>query len=217
MLPNCNKTPPDFLNVIEVDEAWIVIDKPAGLLSVPGRGEERQDCVARRVESVWPEARVVHRLDQATSGLMVLARGLENQRFLSRAFEFRQVSKGYIADILGSPVDDHGSVDLPLRCDWPNRPRQMVDLVQGRSALTYWAVLERWHNRTRVALTPVTGRSHQLRVHMLSIGHPILGDELYMPAGSSCGEPRLHLHATKLELPHPDGGKARRFDCSPPF
>jgi len=219
MQPNCNRVPTQCLKLIDVDERWIVVDKPAGVLSVPGRGEDRQDCIARRAESIWPEARIVHRLDQATSGLMVLARGLENQRFLSRAFELRQVSKGYVADILGSPSDDEGSVDLPLRCDWPNRPRQMVDPVQGRSALTHWKVLTRLSDRTRVVLSPVTGRSHQLRVHMLSIGHPILGDELYMPPTEQAvrHETRLHLHATWLELPHPDRVDMQRFDSEVPF
>ncbi len=218
MQPNCNSIPTQFLKLIDVDECWIVVDKPSGLLSVPGRGEERQDCIARRVESIWPEARIVHRLDQATSGLMVLARGLDNQRCLSRSFELRQVSKGYVADILGHPSGDSGSVDLPLRCDWPNRPRQMVDPEHGRSALTHWKVLERFSDRTRVALTPVTGRSHQLRVHMLSMGHPILGDELYMPPEQARGpETRLHLHATWLALPHPGGGGPKRFDSAVPF
>lgn len=212
-----NRVPTEFLKLIDIDPCWIVIDKPSGLLSVPGRGADRQDCIARRAESIWPEARIVHRLDQATSGLMVLARGLDNQRQLSRAFELRQVNKGYVADVQGPLLDDSGSVDLPLRCDWPNRPRQMVDPVQGRAALTHWRVMERFDTRTRVELHPVTGRSHQLRVHMLSIGHPILGDELYMPAESSSGETRLHLHATWLELPHPESGEVRRFDSEVPF
>jgi tRNA pseudouridine32 synthase / 23S rRNA pseudouridine746 synthase len=195
---------------LHIDDHLLVLEKPAGLLSVPGRTEP--DCLAARAQALWPDALVVHRLDQATSGLMVMARGLEAQRRLGLAFEKRRVDKTYVAIVEGRVEADAGSIDLPLICDWPNRPRQIVDRERGKPALTHWRVLARGAAHTRVALHPVTGRSHQLRVHLAALGHPIVGDDLYGHAG-----PRLLLHASALSLPHPYDGCPVAFESHPPF
>jgi tRNA pseudouridine32 synthase/23S rRNA pseudouridine746 synthase len=204
------------VHVIHVDDHLIVVDKPAGLLAVPGRTEP--DCAAARVQARWPDARVVHRLDMATSGLLALARGLPAQRQLSQAFATRGVGKRYLAVVHGLPAEDAGEIDLPLGADWPDRPRQRVDRVSGKPALTRWRVLARddTTGQARLALEPVTGRSHQLRVHLLAIGHPIVGDRLYGPAAVDPG-PRLMLHADRLDLPHPGDGRRVAFDCDAPF
>ncbi|HMW24293.1 MAG TPA: pseudouridine synthase [Burkholderiaceae bacterium] len=207
------------MTVLYEDPALLVLRKPAGLLSVPGRGAERADCVAARIQARHPEARVVHRLDMATSGLMVFALGLEAQRALGRAFETRRVDKRYEAVVAGRLLPEQGQVDLPLICDWPNRPRQMVDHERGKPASTHWRVLshEPTGTHTRVALLPITGRSHQLRVHLWSLGHPILGDELYGDAASRAAAPRLLLHACGLALPHPVTGEWLSFEDATPF
>lgn len=192
-----------------VDESMLVLEKPPGLLSVPGRVEP--DCLAARAQTQWPDALVVHRLDQATSGLFVMARGLAAQRRLSGAFEHRKVHKTYVAVVEGYIADDEGRIELPLTVDWPNRPRQIVDHDRGKPALTHWRVLARGALRTRVLLHPHTGRSHQLRVHLQAIGHPIVGDDLYGTAG-----PRLLLHASALTLPHPADGRPMRFESPVP-
>lgn len=199
---------------IHIDEHLIVLDKPAGLLAVPGRTEP--DCLAARVIAVWPDARVVHRLDMATSGLFVMARGAAAQRVLSAAFAARRVHKTYVAVVQGLLAEDAGSVDLPLGADWPNRPRQRVDALHGRPALTHYRVLARdtAAGTTRLALEPVTGRSHQLRVHLFALGHPIVGDALY---GAPAAGGRMRLHASALVLPHPAHGGEIRFESSPPF
>jgi tRNA pseudouridine32 synthase/23S rRNA pseudouridine746 synthase len=173
-----SNTSPPPLPVLHVDASWIVVDKPAGLPSVAGRAEGLQDCAAQRALARFGDARVVHRLDMATSGLLVLARGADNQRRLCAAFEQRRVGKTYIALVAGEPRDDTGEIDLPLAADWPRRPRQIVDAQRGRHALTRWRVLERHAACSRLQLEPLTGRSHQLRVHLCAIGHPILGDTL---------------------------------------
>ena len=207
---------PDGVPVLHVDAAIIVIDKPAGMLAVPGRGAAGQDCAWARVQREFPDALVVHRLDQATSGLLILARGAAAQRRLSLAFAERQVDKRYTAVVAGLLADDAGSIDLPLAADWPNRPRQRIDRAQGKPSLTHWRVLARdaAAGTTRLALQPHSGRSHQLRVHLLAIGHPILGDALYAPARIA---PRLLLHASALTLPHPDDGRALNFSSPAPF
>ena len=199
---------------VHVDADLIAIDKPAGLLSVPGRGPDKQDCALARVQARYPEALVVHRLDQATSGLLLFARSLAAQRELSRAFELRQVHKTYTALVWGDP-GERGSIDLPLIADWPNRPRQMVDAVNGRASHTQWQRIqpataeprqgqgqqqEHAHMQTRLSLTPLTGRAHQLRVHLLAIGHPIVGDALYDLQVAERPAPRLMLHAHRLQL-----------------
>jgi tRNA pseudouridine32 synthase/23S rRNA pseudouridine746 synthase len=193
------------IELLHVDEALIAANKPAGLLAVPGRGEHKADCVWARVRALHEDALVVHRLDMATSGLLLLARGPTVQRALGHAFERRQVHKTYIAVVDGLLVQDSGEVDLPLIADWPNRPRQMVSQELGKPSLTRWRVLARdlQRQQTRVALEPVTGRSHQLRVHMAAIGHPIVGDEFYAPPAVHAAAPRLLLHAAELRFTHP--------------
>lgn len=184
--------------IVHSDERLIAVDKPAGLLSVPGRGEDKQDCAWLRVREQVPEALVVHRLDQATSGLLLFARGAAAQRELSRLFEQRQIGKRYVAEVWGELLESAGEIDLPLAADWPNRPRQHVDRERGRPSLTRWRRLASRDGRSRLELEPLTGRAHQLRVHCLSIGHPIVGDALYDPTRPA---PRLLLHATSLQLP----------------
>jgi len=210
-----------------LDDALVVADKPAGLLCVPGRGPDRADCLAGQVQVRWPDALVVHRLDMATSGLVVFARGKQAQRRLSLAFAAREVDKRYVALVEGSVAENDGDgaaggwrdIALPLAADWPNRPRQMVDAIGGRPALTRWRVVARDPalRRTRVELEPLTGRSHQLRVHLASIGHPIVGDPLYAPADVAAAAPRLLLHATRLGFAHPLDGRPYRFESAAPF
>jgi tRNA pseudouridine32 synthase / 23S rRNA pseudouridine746 synthase len=208
---------PDAVPVLYADDALVVVDKPAGLLAVPGRGEQRQDCVAARVQCRFPDALVVHRLDQATSGLMVLARGAEAQRTLSRAFAERRVAKHYTAIVGGLLVGAAGTIELPLAADWPNRPHQQVDAVHGKPSITHWRVLscDAAADTTRVELAPLTGRSHQLRVHLRAIGHPIVGDVLYAPPALAA--PRLMLHASGLALPHPCDARRLNFSSITPF
>lgn len=205
------------LRLIHVDDALLVVDKPSGLLSVPGRGAERQDCVAARVQRLCPEALVVHRLDMETSGLMLLARGYDAQRALSIAFQQRRVSKRYEALIAGQPQADGGEIDLPLITDWPNRPRQIVDFRVGKPSLTHYRVMARHVSYSRVELLPVTGRSHQLRVHLRFLGHPILGDSLYADPTAQKMAPRLQLHATDLSFEHPQSGRQIALNCPAPF
>jgi len=207
---------------VYVDDVLIVLDKPAGLLSVPGRGPDKADCLAARVQARYPDALIVHRLDMDTSGLVVMARGAEAQRALSRAFAERRVEKRYVALAAGRlppPETEWGAVDLPLICDWPNRPLQKVDFGSGKPSVTRWRVLDYDATRdaTRVELMPVTGRSHQLRVHMRELGHPLLGDPLYAPPAVRERAPRLLLHAAGLALPHPRTGTACVFESPPPF
>lgn len=197
--------PPDHgLDVVFADDAFVVVNKPAELLSVPGRGEGMGDCLVARVQACYPDALAVHRLDMSTSGLMVLARGSEAHRNLSRQFELRQVKKRYLAVVDGLLKDAAGEIDLPLICDWPNRPRQMVSHEMGKPSLTRYRLLERdaQLNLSRVELEPITGRSHQLRVHMASLGHPILGDDLYGEDATERSN-RLLLQATYLGFYHP--------------
>lgn len=216
--PSDDPGPAGDIDFLHVDEALIVVRKPPGLLSVPGRGPERADCVSARVQRHLPDALVVHRLDMATSGLLLMARSADAQRRLSAAFAERRVAKRYTAVVAGRIEADRGEVDLPLICDWPNRPRQMVDHVQGKPALTRWQVVSRHETlTTRVALEPVTGRSHQLRVHLQSIGHPIVGDELYAPLPWQQASSRLLLHACHLQLEHPASGQWLTFSDPAPF
>lgn len=212
------------LPLVYGDRHLLVVDKPAGLLSVPGRGADKQDCMAARVRREHPDALVVHRLDMATSGLLLLARAPAVQRALSRAFEQRQVGKRYVALAAGRipapPTDDGwGCIDLPLAADWPKRPRQVVDAAHGRPSQTRWRVLDydAARDATRVELEPVTGRSHQLRVHLLALGHPILGDAPYAPPAVRERAPRLLLHASVLDLAHPATGAPLRWCSTVPF
>ncbi len=206
---------------LHADTALLVLDKPAGLLSVPGRGADKQDCAAARAQAQWPDALIVHRLDMATSGLLLLARGAAMQRRLGMAFEARQVHKRYLAVVAGHLAQDAGEIDRPLMTDWPNRPRQLID-PRGKPSLTRWRVLARETDaqgrpQTRLELEPVSGRTHQLRVHLQAIGHPILGDALYADAQSQARSPRLLLHASELALAHPLSDEARRWHSPAPF
>ncbi len=205
------------LEICFVDEHIVVVRKPTLLLSVPGRGEDKQDCVVSRLQGDFPGIREVHRLDWETSGLMLLAQHKAAHREMSRQFQERQVEKSYIAMVAGVPLQERGEIDLPLRCDWPNRPRQMVDPQQGKPSLTRWERLTDDGDSSRLRLTPVTGRSHQLRVHLRAIGHPILGDQLYAGTKAQSMADRLLLHATSLTFTHPVSGEAVQFRDEPPF
>jgi tRNA pseudouridine32 synthase / 23S rRNA pseudouridine746 synthase len=205
--------------LIAQDDRFLIINKPSGLLSVPGRGPERADCASARVQAQFSDALIVHRLDMETSGLMLFARGIDAQRALSRAFEQRQIGKQYLAVVDGLVGPEQGEINLPLIGDWPNRPRQVVDLIRGKPSLTQFSVLARDEiaQQTRVALTPITGRSHQLRVHLTAIGHCILGDSLYAHPAALSAAPRLLLHAQSLRFQHPLTGQALSFSVSAAF
>lgn len=210
--------PLSCINILHQDAALLIVEKPSMLLSVPGRAEDNRDCLISRLQdNGYPEARIVHRLDWETSGLIVLARDADTHRELSRQFHDREIDKEYIALCWGQPEQDTGSINLPLRYDPPTKPRHVVDFEQGKQALTFWRVLERHPQYSRVALTPVTGRSHQLRVHMLSIGHPLLGDQLYAHPEALSAHTRLCLHAARLSLTHPATQERMHFESLAPF
>lgn len=210
--------PTEALRIIHVDDGLVVVDKPPGLLSVPGRGEDKQDCVISRLQRDFPEAMIAHRLDMSTSGLLVVARGEAMQKAMYKLFRDRAVDKRYLATVAGVVEADAGEIDLPLICDWPNRPRQMVSHELGKPSLTRFRVIERCpaEQLTRIELEPVTGRSHQLRVHLAALGHPILGDELYAGAAAERA-PRLLLHAAEIAFVHPQSGKPVKFVSPAPF
>ncbi len=202
--------------VIHDDAEILIVEKPAGLLSVPGRGADRADCLIARLRAAFPTVLLVHRLDLDTSGVMVFALTPHAQRHLGQQFERRQVKKTYVARVHGTLHPKTGTVDLPLIVDWPNRPRQKVDHDTGRPAQTDWRVVKSAEAETRVRLFPLTGRSHQLRVHMASLGHPILGDPLYAD-GAAAAHPRLMLHAETLRLRHPESNVTMTFSAPVPF
>jgi tRNA pseudouridine32 synthase/23S rRNA pseudouridine746 synthase len=203
-------------DLIYADDDILVVNKAPDLLSVPGRGPDKQDCLIHRVQAVYPDALAVHRLDMATSGLLLMARGAAMHRQLSMLFQERQIAKRYIAVVAGQLAAETGEINLPLICDWPNRPRQMVSFEIGKPSLTRYRLLgfDVSSNSSRVELEPITGRSHQLRVHMAALGHPILGDDLY---GSETSAPRLLLHATKLSFPMPGTDQWQSFESPPDF
>jgi tRNA pseudouridine32 synthase/23S rRNA pseudouridine746 synthase len=211
--------------LVYVDEHLLVLDKPSGLLAVPGRGPDKQDCLSARAQALWPDARVVHRLDMATSGLVLMARGAAMQRDLSRAFAERAVAKRYVAVVAGrlvmppNAVDGWATVELPIAADWARRPLRVIDATAGRPSTTRWRGLhpDAGTDSTRIELEPVTGRTHQLRVHLQALGHPILGDALYAPVDVQQRAPRLLLHASRLALAHPASGEAMAFESAPPF
>ncbi|OGO75891.1 MAG: RNA pseudouridine synthase [Chromatiales bacterium RIFOXYA1_FULL_46_5] len=212
------KPPTDpYLDIVYQDEDILILNKPSGLLTVPGKAAEHKDSLDYRVRLVWPLARIVHRLDMATSGLVVMAMHVQSQRDLNKQFELRQTQKRYFALLEGQVSPDSGAVDLPLICDWPNRPKQMVHFGSGKPSLTYFKVLERNQHHTKVELTPVTGRSHQLRVHMLWLGHPILGDKFYGTEAGRRSVNRLQLHAGFLKFRHPISGTELYFEVECPF
>ena len=203
------------LDIIYQDADIFVINKPSGLLSVPGKSEP--DCAEKRVKDEHPSALTIHRLDMATSGLLIFALNPNAQRHIGLQFERRVIKKQYLARVAGSISGNSGTINLPLICDWPNRPKQMVCFENGKAARTDWSVLNREGNATRVSLHPLTGRSHQLRVHMLAMGHVILGDRLYADDAAFNAAPRLQLHAHKLELRRPTGGDWITLEAPCPF
>ena len=208
--------PQDPLDILHDDHELLFVDKPSGLLSVPGKGAHLADCLIARVQAGFPEALLVHRLDRDTSGVMVFAKSPHAQRHLGLQFEKRGTKKTYIARVFGRLEPKTGTVDLPLIVDWPNRPLQKVCHETGKAAVTDWRVVRASDAETRVRLMPKTGRSHQLRVHMLALGHPILGDPFYA-TGAALEHPRLMLHSEKLQLRHPDGGAGMRITAKAPF
>lgn len=209
--------PPDTpLDILYEDASILVVNKPAGLLTVPGKLEGRQDCLITRLQAARWDALTVHRLDCDTSGVIIFARTKQAQGFLGQEFEQRRAQKTYVARLKGRLEPDTGTVDLPLGSDWEYRPRQKVDHQKGRPAVTDWQVISRTDTETRVRLTPHTGRSHQLRVHMLALGHPILGDQIYAPE-TLADHPRLMLHAETLSLHHPATKDRVSFTAPAPF
>jgi len=209
--------PPDTpLDILHEDALVIVVNKPAGLLSVPGKLEGRKDSLESRLRAARWDSLLVHRLDCDTSGVMIFARTKKAQGFLGQEFEKRRARKSYVARVAGVIEQDKGQIDLPIATDWPNRPRQMVDFANGRSATTEWQVIERLDSETKVRLFPLTGRSHQLRVHMLALGHPILGDPIYAEDTASA-HPRLMLHAETLSLHHPEHQERVTYSAPCPF
>ena len=208
--------PTDPIEVLHEDADMLAVVKPAGLLSVPGRGDDLTDCLIARLRGAFPGVLLVHRLDRDTSGVMVFALTAHAQRSLSMEFETRRARKTYVARIAGRLDPREGTVDLPLTVDWPNRPRQMVCHETGRPAVTDWKVIKASDAETRVRLMPRTGRSHQLRVHMLALGHAILGDPIYA-TGAARAYPRLMLHSEELRINHPETGRGMRFRSPAPF
>lgn len=214
---------PTDIALLYEDDALLVLNKPAGLLSVPGRGADKQDCLSTRVQHHFADALVVHRLDMATSGLLVMARGSEAQKRLNAAFAERQVHKRYTAVVQGNCSAGNAgpwhTIELPILVDWPRRPLRKIDLEHGKPSTTRWRCIayDSDANTSRLELEPVTGRSHQLRVHLLALGHPIRGDALYAPPDVAAMAPRLLLHAHALSLAHPLSGVPLRFDCPCPF
>lgn len=217
LLPDFDYTPPDVpLTILYEDRDILVLDKPSRLLSVPGKLEGRQDCLISRLQAEYWDALLVHRLDCDTSGVMIFARNKAAQGFLGQEFEKRSAQKSYVARVAGEVQGESGHIDLPLSADWPNRPRQMVNFAEGRPAQTDWQVIGRGLGETRMRLFPKTGRSHQLRVHMLELGHAILGDPIYA-SGAARDHARLMLHAETLSLHHPATGAPVTFTAPVPF
>ncbi len=210
-------SPPDIpLTVLHEDAEVLLVDKPAGLLSVPGKGPHLADCLLSRVQEAFPDALLVHRLDRDTSGVMIFALTAHAQRHLGLQFEKRMTKKTYVARVWGMPKEKTGTVDLPLIVDWPNRPRQKVCFETGKPAQTDWRVVKAEGQTARLRLQPHTGRSHQLRVHMQALGHPILGDPFYA-SGPARDFPRLMLHSEELRFKHPQGGRSMKIRAAAPF
>jgi tRNA pseudouridine32 synthase / 23S rRNA pseudouridine746 synthase len=207
------------LDILHHDEDLLIVNKPAGLLTVPGKGPAKQDCMINRVLNANPNARVAHRLDQGTSGIVIFPLSYLCLRALTKQFEARAIHKHYVAVVAGLVAQDEGEIQLPLMCDWPNRPLQKVCFESGKAAHTRYTVLTRdtINQTTRVLLEPVSGRTHQLRVHMLSLGHPILGDQLYSPADIQAQAPRLLLHAQQIHFMHPITNTLVHVNCPAEF
>lgn len=208
--------PTDPLEILHEDAEILLVNKPSGLLSVPGKGPHLADCLLSRIQVVFPDALLVHRLDRDTSGVMIFALTAHAQRHLGLQFEKRMTQKTYVARVWGIPSEKTGTIDLPLIVDWPNRPLQKVCHETGKSAKTDWRVVKTDEKTARVRLKPYTGRSHQLRVHMQAIGHPILGDPFYAD-GEALNYPRLMLHSEELRFKHPQGGRSMKIRSKAPF
>ena len=206
-----------YLNIIHVDDDILVVDKQSGLLSVPGKDPSLWDCVEHRARQTYPTAGMCHRLDKDTSGVLVLALNKPAHGRIGSQFEHRKTTKSYVARVSGIITEDRGGIDLPLATDWENKPRQRVDFENGRHAKTEWEVMEREANATRVKLTPLTGRTHQLRVHMKALGHVILGDAFYAECDDLTAADRLQLHAAELGFTHPTRGEFMTFVAPTPF
>lgn len=206
-----------WLCVVHRDDDLLVLAKPSGLLCVPGKPAEHADCLETRAREAFPGAMTVHRLDKDTSGVIVMGLNRKAHANLSLQFEKRETEKSYIARVWGQVAADTGRIDLPIACDWPNRPKQRVDHETGRPARTDWEVVDREEKATRLRLRPATGRSHQLRVHMLSLGHPILGDTFYAHDEAFAAAERLQLHAEWLRFRHPSDGREMNFTVECPF
>lgn len=206
-------TPP--IDIVYADDDFIVVNKPSGLLSVPGLSDP--DNLHDRVLQHYPNARTVHRLDMPTSGLVIFALHHECQKRFGRMFELKQFNKQYIAEISGCINHDCGEIQSPLICDWERRPIQKIDWLKGKSSHTTYSVIQRSTEKTRVLLKPITGRTHQLRLHMYQIGHPILGDNFYNINGSDKRASRLLLHATQLRFAHPITEQSVHIECTPDF
>ncbi|WP_154222497.1 RluA family pseudouridine synthase [Marinicella rhabdoformis] len=209
--------PSAALDIIHADDDVIVLNKPAGLLSVPGRLDEHKDCLQTRVQAQFPTALTVHRLDMETSGIVIMALNKAAQSSLARQFQERLTQKTYIARVYGHVTEVRGTVEAPLICDWPNRPKQMVDFDNGKPSTTHYKVLNQEAETTLIELTPVTGRSHQLRVHMLHIGHVIVGDRLYATRKALAFSDRLQLHSQSLSFKHPSSDQTMSFESKPTF
>lgn len=213
IVPPCNAA----VEVLYSDEALLFANKPHLLLSIPGRHPANRDCVIERLRLDYPRASIVHRLDLDTSGLMVVPLTREAHRHISRQFQERRVRKAYHAEVYGDVDNNSGEIDLPIAPDWTNRPRQKICRARGKPSITRYQVLERQPGRTRLLLKPETGRSHQLRIHLAEIGHPILGCDLYAHADALAASPRLLLHASYLGFEHPTRGKWIEQYCPPEF
>jgi tRNA pseudouridine32 synthase / 23S rRNA pseudouridine746 synthase len=206
-----------MIQILYRDDDLLVLDKPSGLLAVPGRGPDLQDCLSARVQSLFPGALIVHRLDRDTSGLMIMALNAAAQRHLSRQFADRTVEKRYTAIVFGCPPASSGTIDLPIRKDFDSPPRHRIDPVEGRSAHTVWRLIDQQRDRSRLEVEPLTGRSHQIRLHLATIGHPILGDNLYGHDAARAMSQRLLLHAAQLSVSQPTGGQRLRWTVESPF
>jgi tRNA pseudouridine32 synthase / 23S rRNA pseudouridine746 synthase len=217
MKPFVYEPPKTSLDILYIDEDVLVVNKPSGLLTVPGKELKHYDSLELRLKIEYPNLLLVHRLDMDTSGVIIFALNKSTQRSLNLQFEKRIVNKLYEARVFGNIEEDNGFIDLPLIVDWPNRPLQKIDAKEGKSALTHWQVLDREGDVTRVALMPETGRTHQLRVHMMSLGHTILGDRFYGGINEINLAKDLQLHSKQLQIIHPKDGKPRTFVSNVPF
>ncbi|GLR64895.1 bifunctional tRNA pseudouridine(32) synthase/23S rRNA pseudouridine(746) synthase RluA [Marinospirillum insulare] len=215
-LDYCPPTEP-WLTILYQDDYLLVVNKPEGLLSTPGRGEGLYDSVESRAKRISPYAELAHRLDMATSGVLVVALRKDAERAIRMQFQNRETKKVYIAQVWGCPAETEGEVDLPLICDWPNRPKQKVCFERGKPSLTHYRVLETDGKTSRLELHPITGRSHQLRVHLQALGHPILGDRFYSQGEALAASSRLLLHAQELEIRHPITEERMVFTAPCPF